>query len=207
MHPTTTSRTYFELRIQDFLFFLCMVAMVAIVRQSITNNITVVKEPHLALLQAGLILKKKGVQAACSFFYMGSNMSSEICALSNAVLEPDFCAYELPVRVDKPRSVVAIGASDFLILERGSPSVVKVYDSDNDGIPESRETLVYTPYFSLNHGLALHDGYIYASSDTTVFRWSYEKLTYSSIGAQETVIININAGEYCNQLFVLVLWQ
>jgi glucose/arabinose dehydrogenase len=57
-----------------------------------------------------------------------------------------------------------------LVLERGTESVVYLWDSDGDGMPDTKEYLVSAP--SLNHGLALHDGYLYASSDSTVYRWS-----------------------------------
>jgi glucose/arabinose dehydrogenase len=122
---------------------------------------------------------------------MGSKMSSEICAFQNAVLEPGFCAYELPIAVSKPRSVLTTGTSDLLALERGTSSIVFLFDSDDDGIPESRRTVANAR--GLNHGLALSDGYIYASSDTTVYRWSYEDFSSSSVGGAEMVIENINA--------------
>jgi glucose/arabinose dehydrogenase len=44
----------------------------------------------------------------------------------------------------------------------------------------------------LNHGLALHEGYLYASSDTTVYRWSYEGDDFTSMGEEEIFVNNIN---------------
>ena len=52
----------------------------------------------------------------------------------------------------------------------------------------------------LNHGLVLQiksdeeDGYIYASSDTTVYRWSFDFSNVDAVaGNAETVIVNMNA--------------
>ena len=46
----------------------------------------------------------------------------------------------------------------------------------------------------LNHGLAYRDGFIYASSDTTVFRWPFASGTRAPITASaETVVHSMNA--------------
>lgn len=113
-----------------------------------------------------------------------------VCSLANAVLSPGFCAYQLPFTVGGARTVLAVGTSDILVLERWISSVALFFDSDNDGIPDTRKVVASAP--SLNHGLALNDGYIYASSHTTVYRWSY--LDFSSVaGEAEIVIENIDA--------------
>jgi glucose/arabinose dehydrogenase len=118
-------------------------------------------------------------------------MSLATCALANAAVETGFCAYQLPIDAGRPRTVLAVGTTDLLALDRDTKSVVFFYDSDNDGLPDSRRTVVSAP--NLNHGLALNNGYIYASSDTTVFRWPYVGDGFSSIGETEIVVENINA--------------
>ena len=121
---------------------------------------------------------------------------------------PDICAYQLPVDIDQARSVQSVGTSDFLALERGSNSVVYAWDSDGDGVPESRKILASAP--SLNHGLAVYGNYLYASSSSHVYRWplfnsnNNENLSSSgnvtgfvfdettTVGESEVVINNIN---------------
>jgi len=78
-----------------------------------------------------------------------------------------------------------------LALERGTPSVVLVKDTNNDGIPDSKKTLVTAS--KLNHGLALQNGFIYASSDTDVWRWRFNVTTKQVTGAAKKVVTNINA--------------
>lgn len=117
------------------------------------------------------------------------------CALETGIILDGFCAYELPVDVINPRSVRSIGPSDMLILERGTESVVYVFDSDSDGMPDSREFLATAP--SLNHGLALYDGYLYASSDSTVYRWPFDVENFDFnftdlLEDEEIVVDNIN---------------
>ena len=119
-------------------------------------------------------------------------MSLATCLiLENAALLPGFMACTLPLDAGRPRSVLAVGAADLLVLERDSQSVVRYFDSDGDGLPESKQSVANAP--SLNHGIALNDGYIYASSDTTVYRWSYSSEDFSSVGEQQIVVENINA--------------
>ena len=112
--------------------------------------------------------------------------------LPNGLLANGFCAFELPVSLNEPRSIIALDESRVLALERRTNSVVLLEDSDQDGIADTRRQLVSAS--RLNHGLALHGGYIYASSDTIVYRWSYnDDESFSNIGPVEIVINNINA--------------
>ena len=118
---------------------------------------------------------------------------------------PDICAYQLPIEVDQARSVVSVGASDFLALERGSNSVVYSWDSDGDGVADTRKVLASAP--ALNHGLAIQGDHLYASSGGFVYRWPLmnenESLASNSttfvfdatttVGESEVVIDNINA--------------
>ena len=60
-----------------------------------------------------------------------------VYALSEASLPVGFCAGELPLTVQQPRSIIAVGPTDFLTLERGTGSVLVGEDLDGDGIPES----------------------------------------------------------------------
>jgi glucose/arabinose dehydrogenase len=119
-------------------------------------------------------------------------MCSLLPSLEEATVPSGFCAYALPVVIDQARSIRSLGTSEFLALERGSASVVRFFDSDGDGIADSRSTLVTAT--ELNHGIAIHDGYLYASNDKIVYRWPYTSGAeqVSEVEAQE-IINNINA--------------
>eukprot|EP00531_Pseudo-nitzschia_arenysensis_P007422 CAMPEP_0116133830 /NCGR_PEP_ID=MMETSP0329-20121206/10320_1 /TAXON_ID=697910 /ORGANISM="Pseudo-nitzschia arenysensis, Strain B593" /LENGTH=443 /DNA_ID=CAMNT_0003628497 /DNA_START=65 /DNA_END=1396 /DNA_ORIENTATION=- len=99
-----------------------------------------------------------------------NSSSSSSCALEFGVILEDFCAIELPITVSKARSVVVDEESErIFVLERGTQSIIHVLDSDGDGIPDTKEVVASAS--GLNHGLAIFDGHIYASSDSAVFRW------------------------------------
>lgn len=122
------------------------------------------------------------------------------CGLANGIILDGFCAIELPMSISKPRSVrVDWNSGNIFVLERGLNSIVNLFDSDGDGIPDSKETVASAD--GLNHGLALHGGYIYASSDSTVYRWRlYDDKNDGEtqaryefpLGKEEIVVNNIN---------------
>ena len=111
-------------------------------------------------------------------------------ALANAVMPAGFCAFSLPITIDQPRSILALpGGSDLLALERGTQSVVLLQDTDDDGVPDERRVVAIAP--NINHGMAVHEGYLYGSSDTTVYRWPWDG-NYIT-GSMQVVVNNINA--------------
>jgi glucose/arabinose dehydrogenase len=115
-----------------------------------------------------------------------TNISS--CALETGVILEGFCATQIPVDVLKPRSVRSISPSEMIVLERDTESVAYLFDSDGDGMPDSKTLLATAP--SLNHGLAMHDGYLYASSDSTVFRWPFDMEDFDYLNFTDTLTVN-----------------
>lgn len=113
-----------------------------------------------------------------------------MCDLPNAALKAGFSACQLPISISRTRSIISTGTSNLLVLERGTESILYLYDSDNDSMPDSKRTVASVS--GLTHGLAIRDKYIYASSDTTVYRWPYEG-DYVVNGDVETVVVNMNA--------------
>jgi len=99
------------------------------------------------------------------------------CSLENGSILDGFCAVELPISISKPRSVtIEKDSGRIFVLERGVQAIVHLFDSDGDGIPDTKELVASAN--GLNHGLALWDGFVYASSDTTVYRWPlYDTVT------------------------------
>ena len=105
--------------------------------------------------------------------------------------------------VERPRSLrVDVNSNKIFVIERGLQSIVNLFDADGDGILDSKQTVAFV--LGLNHGLALHGGYIYASSDTTVYRWplydidndgnnatNHQPYEYP-LGNEEVVVNNIN---------------
>ena len=125
-------------------------------------------------------------------------MISNLCGtmLAEAELFTNFCATELPVSVSGARTVLSLGASDMLVLERGSYQVSWLKDTDQDGLADSIEELVVLDNDDhLTHGLAIEEGYLYASSSSAVYRWpvDLEDLSASQGQTPQVVISNMNA--------------
>lgn len=122
----------------------------------------------------------------------GANSAPPLC---DAATVTRFCAteYRNAFEGDRaPRGLVVTAGGQVLGLERSSNtgSVVLYHDSDNNGAAERATTLGTAP--GLNHGLTVHDGFVYASSDTTVFRWPWPGGD-AGFGQRQTVITDINA--------------
>ena len=92
----------------------------------------------------------------------------------------------------KPRSVKIDANGDVLVLERSRAQVTALWDDDGDGVADGRATIFTAP--GINHGLALHGGHLYTSSDTTVYRAAYTAgQRGASTGGREVVVKNMNA--------------
>ena len=77
--------------------------------------------------------------------------------------------------------------------------IVLLKDEDGDGITDKTVTVAEGAF---THGIRIQSGYLYASSDSTVWRWPYDDDSYTDGGDAiepltvynaETVIQNMNA--------------
>lgn len=74
--------------------------------------------------------------------------------------------------------------------------ILALYDEDGDRSASETERATFASAPRLNHGLAFApDGaYVYASSDTTVYRWAYQRGDRSASGEAEVVVKGIPGG-------------
>ena len=102
--------------------------------------------------------------------------------LDDARLPRGFCSHLLKDFTSKqPRGIASVGV-DVLLVERGNSRVV-----DGDG------AVVATGAAGLNHGLAVHGGFVYASSATTVFRWTFDAASGKAGTTPQVVMAGMNA--------------
>lgn len=128
-----------------------------------------------------------------------ASMSNDCVA--NASFAAGLCGKYFVVEEDltwgDPRGLFVSAEGDILGLERQkyekNGRIVRYVDEDNDGVAETSFVIATAP--RLTHGLAISDdGYMYASSDTTVYRWPFQSnLTENIDEERETVIVNISA--------------
>lgn len=111
--------------------------------------------------------------------------------LESALLPPGFCVQVVDSSLDRPRSVIVTPNGEKLVVERGRDRVVAIVDNDGDLIADETPVIVQTP--GIRHGVAVHGGYIYASSSSTVYRWSYTDGQRNESLDRVIIIKNINA--------------
>jgi glucose/arabinose dehydrogenase len=84
---------------------------------------------------------------------------------------------------------------DVLVVERESsiPQVRVLWDDDGDGVSSASERTVLAQMSGLNHGIAICNGFLFASSDTQVYRWLYTEGSRTPLPDPIVVVHNINA--------------
>ncbi|MBI5500264.1 MAG: PQQ-dependent sugar dehydrogenase [Deltaproteobacteria bacterium] len=115
-------------------------------------------------------------------------------AVDGAAVPDGFCAWTWADGLSAPRGIKVAPNGDVLVIERGSNRVMVLFDEDGDGTSGPGERAVVAAASGLNHGIALRDGYLYASSATTVWRWAYPPGARTELGVPETVVRDIPAG-------------
>ncbi|MCA9562119.1 MAG: PQQ-dependent sugar dehydrogenase [Myxococcales bacterium] len=121
--------------------------------------------------------------------------------VSNASVPDGFCAYYWATGLGSPRGLTIAPNGDVLVVNRNSGQVLATFDQDGDGVSGDEERAVIASASGLNHGIAVDDGYLYASSSTTVYRWAYSG-ERSDLGASSVVISGIPGGGHSTRTLV-----
>jgi len=90
-----------------------------------------------------------------------------------------------------PRGIISVSNGDILVVENGRNSITALWDDNKDGVSDSTERSTIASASHINHGIVVHQGYLYASSPTTVFRWPYTDGQRSNLGKPQIVIDSI----------------
>ena len=106
------------------------------------------------------------------------------------VSDPRYCVYAFATGLGGARQM-AFAPNGDLFVNNGSVTVLSDDNADGSSTTAERSTFATAPH--LNHGLAFsRDGkYLYASSATTVYRWSYTADLRKAAGDPEVVVSGI----------------
>ncbi|MFO0627646.1 MAG: PQQ-dependent sugar dehydrogenase [Polyangiales bacterium] len=107
--------------------------------------------------------------------------------------DPNLCLVRYATGVSRARGLAIAPNGDVFVNAAGAVTVL--FDEDGDGMSGTNERATFATAAGLNHGIAFSpDGrYLYASSDTTVYRWAYTP--GARMGAnRETVITGMPVG-------------
>jgi glucose/arabinose dehydrogenase len=147
--------------------------------------------------------------AALVFFQLGAHEAPELRNGVHADPAASTCSglERLPVYVADPKLCVSVFAKNLaaarqfafasngdLFVNNGKISVL--WDADHDGASGDDERSVFAKAPGLNHGLAFSrdERFLYASSDTHVYRWPYHPGLRAAEGAPEVVVRDIPTG-------------
>ena len=114
-------------------------------------------------------------------------------ALANAAMPPGFCAWTWASGLAAPRGIMRNPNGDLLVVEQSAGRIMLLYDDDGNGVSDSSERVAMTTTAGLNHGIAMQGGYLYASSDSTVYRWPYSG-GRQALGTPQTVVSGMPTG-------------
>ena len=111
----------------------------------------------------------------------------------NATVPPGFCAWVWADALGSPRGATINGAGDLLVVDSSQDAVVLLYDDDGDGVSGATERVELANVSGINHGVAISGGFLYASSETTIYRWSYSG-GRSPLSGESTVVTGLPSG-------------
>lgn len=115
-------------------------------------------------------------------------------AFPGAWTPPGFCAQTFAESLGKPRGMAIASNGDVLVVARPQ-GIYALWDTDGDGKALLRsERALLVDADDLNHGIAIHAGYLFASSDTTVYRWRYTAGQRTALATPPVkIVVNMNA--------------
>jgi glucose/arabinose dehydrogenase len=94
--------------------------------------------------------------------------------IGEAGLFPGFCASEWASGLNAPRGLIVSPVNgDILVIESGSSVITALFDVNGDGRSTTQERTTLGGATGLNHGITYRNGFLYASSATTLYRWKY----------------------------------
>ena len=112
--------------------------------------------------------------------------------------------------IQQPRGLVnsPLTAGDLLVADMGEKPpgdnpwfstrkgengrIVALRDMNDDGVIGDDEWIVLARQKGLNHGIAVHNGYLFASTSDKIYRWPYEAGQWEDLGDGELVLYNMD---------------
>jgi glucose/arabinose dehydrogenase len=104
--------------------------------------------------------------------------------------DPPFYAQQY-AQVGGVRGLFVDPAGDLLALSPSREVFALYEESNGDGtINVIQELIISSVGLALNHGLSFHDGFLYASSANTVYRWPYTPGNRTQVTVGQEAVIN-----------------
>ncbi|CAN5803879.1 sorbosone dehydrogenase family protein [soil metagenome] len=118
------------------------------------------------------------------------------------VADPKMCVEKFAGGLGRVRQMAFAPNGDLFVHSAGA--VVVLLDDDKDGASANAERSTFATAPGLNHGVAFSrdSKFLYASSDTTIYRWAYASGDRKATGAAEVVVKGIPGGGHDTRTLV-----
>lgn len=114
--------------------------------------------------------------------------------MPEASVPAGYCAWVFAEGLTAPRGMVADDQGQLVVIETNSVGAVTLlWDENGDRVNQPSERMRIATVSGLNHGVAIHGGYLYASTSTTVYRWPYDG-SHSALSNRQTVLSGMPGG-------------
>jgi glucose/arabinose dehydrogenase len=144
--------------------------------------------PRLALAAVCALAACSGTQApppdSCS------NVPASALPLGVYLDDPHYCSITFAQNVSRARQLAFAPNGDLFVASDGQ--IVVLFDANGDGVSDAGERSTFAAVPDGNHGLALTATHVYASSQSTVYRWAYKHGDRVAAGPMETVVYGIS---------------
>jgi glucose/arabinose dehydrogenase len=103
-----------------------------------------------------------------------------------------FCMIRYAAGVTGARGLLYAPNGDLFVA--GNAQIRILFDTNGNGVSDAGERSTFASLQGGNHGLALTATHLYASSPTTVVRWTYTTGQRTATGTPETIVRGIGTG-------------
>ena len=100
-----------------------------------------------------------------------------------------FCLIRYATGVSQARQLAFAPNGDLFV--GGNGRITVLYDTNGNGVSETSERSTFAMVSGGNHSVAFTSTHVYASSASTVYRWTYTPGQRTSTGSPETVVSGI----------------
>eukprot|EP01132_Coremiostelium_polycephalum_P005114 gene5114-6365_t len=115
-------------------------------------------------------------------------------------IEKDLCVWEYSSGLKEPRQLYVASNGDVLVEQNGVISAL--WDDNKNGFSEDNEKVSLTPTgLDLNHAVIVNQGYLYASSETAVYRWPYKAGDRKLLGDGQK-LVNLPSGGHVSRTLI-----
>jgi len=118
--------------------------------------------------------------------------------------DPKLCLSVYADQLGAARQTAFAPNGDLFVAVSVAAKIVVVFDDDKNGVSGATERSTFASAPGLNHGIAFsRDGkFVYASTQSSVFRWAYAPGDRKAKGPAETVVKNMPAGGHDTRTLV-----